>query len=231
MNVVLHDFGNGDGPIPARKHKNGGGWVSTEATVHPDARIENEAMVIGRARLGPQAVLRDQSSIVGDVQITGEALLEDRASIKDRVRIDGAIAMSGSSTIGEDAWVQKDAILTVSRQASMRGDAIILNGETGLDGMAVVAGFSRLSGNLYFSDAITVNAELDDNPRMIIKGMHLLDFILDEYGVIWFCVEGRPIRFDLKAGEYDDNLKALSNITHLEKLKKLRSFLQSKISH
>ncbi|MBU2799933.1 hypothetical protein HFV00_10585 [Acidithiobacillus sp. VAN18-4] len=50
---------------------------------------------------------------------------------------------------------------------------------------------------------------LDDRPRMIIKGMLALDFILDNGGIIWFCVEGTPLRFNVRTGEYDSYLKSL----------------------
>lgn len=209
MDKGLHDFGYGDGLVPAHRHPNGGGWVSDEATVHPAAYISSEAVVIGRASLCPDVILRDHTSIIGNVTIKGKALMEDNSRIIDNVQIDGDVSMSGYSLLEDDAKVEKNAVLVVSRHASMRGDAIVIEGTTKLDGMAIITGGSRLSGDLFFADAISINAVLDDSPHMIIKGMLALDFILDNKGVIWFCVEGMPLRFNAITCEYDNDLKSL----------------------
>ena len=44
-----HDFGDGAGPVPARKHRNGGGWVAATAIVEDTAMVAVDAVVYGRA--------------------------------------------------------------------------------------------------------------------------------------------------------------------------------------
>lgn len=43
------DFGDGNGPVPAHKHENGGGWVANTATVQASAYIGRDARVYGYA--------------------------------------------------------------------------------------------------------------------------------------------------------------------------------------
>ena len=47
--MTTFDFGNG--PVPARKHPNGGGWVADTATVSETAYVGPEAMVFGNAEV------------------------------------------------------------------------------------------------------------------------------------------------------------------------------------
>lgn len=227
---ILHDFGNGLGKVLAHKHKNGGGWVSDEATVDPSVYVGRDAVIIGKVFLGPCVILRDQSSIIGDVVISGDALVKDHSCIIGHVRVDGRLEMSGYSKIEDDAQIQKTATLIMSKHANMRGDSIVVDGTTQLDGMAVVTGGSRLHGNLYFSDAISINAVLEEQPSMIVKGMLPLDFIVDNRGILWFCGDGVPLRFNLKNGEYDSGLELLLGSDNYKRLESIgKTFLD--ISH
>lgn len=44
-----HDFDDGNGPVPAHQHPNGGGWVAETATVAPGAFVGPAAQVYGTA--------------------------------------------------------------------------------------------------------------------------------------------------------------------------------------
>lgn len=47
--VAEHDFDDGNGPVPAHQHPNGGGWVAETATVAPGAFVGPAAQVYGTA--------------------------------------------------------------------------------------------------------------------------------------------------------------------------------------
>ena len=60
----MHDFNDGNGPVPAHQHPNGGGWVADTATVADTAfvglgaQVCGEALVYGTARVGGNDVRR-----------------------------------------------------------------------------------------------------------------------------------------------------------------------------
>ena len=55
--TTTFDFKNGNGPVPAHRHSNGGGWIADTATVAdtayvgPDAQVYDNAWVYGKARV------------------------------------------------------------------------------------------------------------------------------------------------------------------------------------
>jgi hypothetical protein len=48
--MQTHDFNDGNGPVPAHQHVNGGGWVADTAHVSEFAYVELNAQVYGNAR-------------------------------------------------------------------------------------------------------------------------------------------------------------------------------------
>jgi len=57
MKAQTHDFRDGNGPVPAHRNPNGGGWVADSAHVDksayigPDARVHGDAWVYDNARV------------------------------------------------------------------------------------------------------------------------------------------------------------------------------------
>ena len=49
MKMTTYDFGDGNGPVPAHQHPNGGGWVANTAWVQDTAYVGSDATVYGRA--------------------------------------------------------------------------------------------------------------------------------------------------------------------------------------
>ena len=50
-----YDFGDGNGPVAAHKHSNGGGWVADSATVTDSAYVGPDAVVYGNAAVSGKA--------------------------------------------------------------------------------------------------------------------------------------------------------------------------------
>ena len=57
----LFDFEDGNGPVPAHHHVNGGGWVADTARVSGNAWVYGDAQVYGDAR------------VFGDARVSGDA--------------------------------------------------------------------------------------------------------------------------------------------------------------
>ena len=70
-----YDFNDGQGPVPAQQHPNGGGWIADTATVAktayvgPSARVYGSAVVFGSAR------------VFGRAEVFGSAVVSDPHSI------------------------------------------------------------------------------------------------------------------------------------------------------
>jgi NDP-sugar pyrophosphorylase family protein len=55
--MTTFDFGFG--PVPAHRHKNGGGWVADSATVADTAYVGPNARVFGKARVGGEVRIEE----------------------------------------------------------------------------------------------------------------------------------------------------------------------------
>jgi carbonic anhydrase/acetyltransferase-like protein (isoleucine patch superfamily) len=81
--MAKFDFEDGNGPVPAKKHSNGGGWVADTATVAetafvgPDARVFGNArvygyaLVYGNARVYGYALVYGNARVFGDAEVSG----------------------------------------------------------------------------------------------------------------------------------------------------------------
>lgn len=215
--------------VTAHRHPNGGGWVQDTARVHPEAYVGEKASVNGNVQLGPQVELRGSSTVSGDVKIDGQVILEGASAIKDQAHISGTLFMYGQTEISEDARIKKDARLFMRQYARLRGDAVIENGETSLGGAVVVAGQSRLRGNMAMNDAILVNAQLEGRPTAIIKGLIWMDFIATDQHQLWFCVEGFSLYYDTVTHQHSAGLDDLLKPHDFVLIEKFSDILNEKL--
>ncbi len=108
----IHDFLDGNGPVPAHHHPNGGGWVADTARVADtvyvglQARVFGEAEVLGHARIEDCAevsghpTVRGRAQVLGKSKVQGRALIEDEVIIEDSCFIATNIHLKGSARIG-----------------------------------------------------------------------------------------------------------------------------------
>jgi hypothetical protein len=61
---TVFDFGDGNGPVPAHKHVNGGGWVADTAYVADTAFVGPEALVYGSARVYGNAICTKDPTVI-----------------------------------------------------------------------------------------------------------------------------------------------------------------------
>ncbi len=96
MTNTHFDFGDGNGPVPAHRHPNGGGWVADTAKVYetsyvgPDAQVYDDATVSGNAR------------VYDNARVYGNAWVSSNARVYDNAKVSGDACVSG------DAWVAGD---------------------------------------------------------------------------------------------------------------------------
>ena len=75
--TTTFDFGDGNGPIPAHIHANGGGWVADTAQVAESAYVGKLARVFGKARVYGEARVSGKAWVYGEAQVSGEARVCD----------------------------------------------------------------------------------------------------------------------------------------------------------
>lgn len=63
--MPLFDFEDGNGPVPAHQHPNGGGWVADTATVDASALVSQHARVFGHATVADAACIYDRACVFG----------------------------------------------------------------------------------------------------------------------------------------------------------------------
>lgn len=88
-----YDFGDGAGPVPARQHCNGGGWVALTATVAGDAYVGRDAVVYGRATVDGDAVVDGHAEISGTALVCGP-VADDAVDGDSIVYADGSIEVA-----------------------------------------------------------------------------------------------------------------------------------------
>jgi len=81
MTKQTYDFLDGNGPVAAHKHPNGGGWVADSATVAETAYVGLEAKVYGYAKVFSNA------RVFGDARVYGNAEVSDNAKVFSNAKV------------------------------------------------------------------------------------------------------------------------------------------------
>ena len=130
-------------------HPNGGGLVSSNASVDstvyvgPDAKVLGSAKVTGNARIEDYAVVQDNASVSDNAVISGYAIIAENAVISGNARVDdyglvmGKANISGNAKVIESACVYGD--YTIKDYGCAKGVAFCMaNGS--ISGQGVVDG-------------------------------------------------------------------------------------------
>lgn len=160
-----HDFKDGQGRVPARRHINGKGWVANTAVVEdsvyvgPTSEVFQRAYVAGKARLEGKARVSGTATIHGNVllkqhaQVYGEAVIRDNTTIGETARVCGRAHISGGSRVLGNAIVS-DCAQIISG---------IITGRSAVTGYALVVRGS-LSGDVVLRDnCVVINSTLHGN--------------------------------------------------------------------
>ena len=68
---MMVDFQDGEGPVAAHKHSNGGGWVADTARVYGNALVYGNARVDGDALVYGNARVYDTARVYGNARVYG----------------------------------------------------------------------------------------------------------------------------------------------------------------
>jgi len=130
MSTELHDFKDGNGPVRAARHCNGGGWVACTARVHPSAQVFGNALVFGNAWVAGNAQVfgnalvfgnawvAGDAQVSGDAQVYGDALVSGNAWVSGNAQVSGDAQVYGDALVSGNAWVSGDALVGVDAQVS-----------------------------------------------------------------------------------------------------------------
>ena len=178
--MLMHDFGDGRGFVPARRHTNGGGMVALTATVEPTVFLGPGCAVFGHAcLLGKVHVsggarisglryppdistrLEDQVRISGNVVIEGCVLMRDNAQARGNARLTGAVQMHHRSIAADRALMEGDVILLDS--VYLGGDVAVL----GRTEQIVIQGEELITGQRLIQSPRDLGIEDARNRRRI----------------------------------------------------------------
>ena len=146
-NRPTHDFGDGAGEVPARRHANGRGWIARSAKVarsafvgplaqvYGNARVTGNADISGYARVFDNAQVKDDAYLHGhatvheDAQVFGKAEIDEDGRAGGRTRIGGYTRIDGQTRVGDD---------------TVRSDGPDLDVQSRLSGQTLASGFTVL---------------------------------------------------------------------------------------
>lgn len=75
----MSTFDFGEGPVPAKQHPNGGGWVADTATVESTVYVEPNAWVFGDAEVYDNAQVSGTARVYGTARVSGNACVSGRS--------------------------------------------------------------------------------------------------------------------------------------------------------
>lgn len=180
---VMHDFEDGNGPVLAHRHSNGGGWVADTSTAATTAFV------------GPDASVFVFAKVLDHATVTDSAWVHGSAVVSENARICGDAEVNGNAHVGESAEVGGNAFITDSAvlegQAVVGGGARILQGAT-VNGNGRVIGNAEISGNAVVSDDLRLSdyapEKVVDDPRIQplaaphTNGLAVASLVL---GILW----------------------------------------------
>lgn len=139
-----YDFADGNGPVQAHQHPNGGGWVADTAKVEDTVFVAIDARVFGTARVTGSVKLLDTSRIWGSAVVSDDVHLHDHATITGNARVANHVALHGQAYINGDAMVYGNVYVgdtvRVYMDAEVCGDAVLLGADLVRYSPVVIAG-------------------------------------------------------------------------------------------
>lgn len=144
-NVVAGDFG---GRIAGEYNlsQHGNCWVGPFATVYENARVMDNAQVVGYdticgcATIGDEAYVNANSEIYGCAVVCGQSQVVDCCDVK----IFGDALIVGQAVIGTDGQIFDHA--NIEGHARVSGFATVC-GNANIGGNAIIGGHARIDGN------------------------------------------------------------------------------------
>jgi hypothetical protein len=116
-----HDFGDGNGPVPAHQHLVPGttllgGWVAETATVDPHCFVMGSAqgpasVVYGNAVVSGPVVIVNGGAVFGNAVVDGGSGTVISGQVYEGAHVSGPVVLSGSGKIHGQASVSGDVFV------------------------------------------------------------------------------------------------------------------------
>ena len=97
--MTTYDFGDGNGPVPAHQHANGGGWIADTVVYDDTVFIGPDALVYGNAWVGHEAQVFDLAVIEGNARIDGESRVYESAIVRGNAQLYGCSFVHGTAVV------------------------------------------------------------------------------------------------------------------------------------
>ena len=114
MKEQTHNFGDGNGPVPAHRHIKGNGWVADTANVHNSAYIGEDALVYGNALVSGDALVHDNALVYGNARVYGDAWVSGSARVYGNVLVYGDARVSGNALVKRGVYTSTPTSITRS---------------------------------------------------------------------------------------------------------------------
>lgn len=105
----MHDFLDGNGPVPAHPHSNGGGWVANTACVAATVYVGPQARVFGEATVLDYAEIRDRAEVSGHAMVRGRVHVCNRAKVQGHAVIEDDVILEEKAFIATNIRLVGDA--------------------------------------------------------------------------------------------------------------------------
>ncbi|BDE81799.1 LbetaH domain-containing protein [Porphyromonas somerae] len=124
-------------------------WVYCDARVFDNARVLGDAAVSGNALIMASATIRDNAFVTDDARVTGGALVCDDAHIGDNAIVSDSATIRGYAKIVGNAKVRDIAI--VGGMARVRDNSAVIENAQ-VDGICSIHGKALICGNAIIDD-------------------------------------------------------------------------------
>ena len=140
-----YDFG--EGPVAARQHPKGGGWVADTVDMDPEASVERGSLVFGRTRVRGPVRIAGVSVVCGDAWVWGNARIENGSRVCEHAMVSEQAWIDGGSVVMGRAWVTGSAYLggrSVARDHALVAQDARVDKECEVAGNAQIYGAAQL---------------------------------------------------------------------------------------
>ena len=126
--MTTYDFDDGNGPVAAHQHSNGGGWVADTAIVAdtayigPDAKVFGDARVYGNAQVSDETWVSGNAWVYDNAQVYCTARVSGDAMVSGNAAVYGAAMVYGAARVSGDALVYGNAVVTKTPPRVSRSD-------------------------------------------------------------------------------------------------------------
>ncbi len=110
MSEEMFDFEDGNGPVPAVRWPNGGGWVAKTANVALSVYVGPNARVFGNAKVRGNAQVSGNAVVSGDAQVSGDARVYGDAWASGDTEVSGGVWVSGEARVSKPTTVSIDGL-------------------------------------------------------------------------------------------------------------------------